>query len=245
MNGSAPRSVDLTFVSHLNGRDASFPAVFYEFTRWWNGFAASLASTLTGCAVGQAAPPINLWSDRQTFVDRFEEFNRGLDVLVKVWAIESARRLYDLDLDRSATAGAVNKLTVEVNHPHPIHGTQLDFHIRLIDAVVLWQRPAHLRFGPARYRYDHHPLDRARLGIVWIEWVPFALTPSDVPEAEIVRPMHGGALIASQRAFWQSHRNQQDCSKVAIERAREIELRLNQLGVLPTFKELRRGDWGR
>jgi hypothetical protein len=74
--------------------------------------------------------------------------------------------------------------------------------------------------------------------------VPFALNPSDVPEAERVQQMNGGTLIATQMDFWQVFEHHPLYSKEAIERAQEVELRLNLLGVLPTAVELGRGDWG-
>ncbi len=75
-------------------------------------------------------------------------------------------------------------------------------------------------------------------------WLPFALTPDDVPEAEIVRPMNDGTLIVTQSQFWQAWEAHPEYSRAAIERAQEVEIRLNLLGVLPTNIELMRGDWG-
>ena len=116
--------------------------------------------------------------------------------------------------------------------------------IALVEVITRWKRPQHLEIGPSRSFRDHHPLDRARRGIRWIGWVPFALNPSDVPEAERVQQMNGGTLIATQMDFWQCFEHHPLYSKDAIERAQEVEIRLNLLGVLPTAVELDRGDWG-
>ncbi len=114
----------------------------------------------------------------------------------------------------------------------------------MIEAIVAWRRPQHLRLGPWLYTRDHHPLDRSREGIGWMGWIPFPLSASDVPEAELVRPMLGGSLIIVQSEFWQANPRHPLYSQPAIERAQEVDLRLHLLGVLPSPHELQRGDWG-
>jgi len=91
--------------------------------------------------------------------------------------------------------------------------------IQLVEAITRWKRPQHLEFGPSDYLHLHHPLDRARRGVRWIGWVPFALNPSDVPEAARVQQMNGGTLIATQTEFWQCFEHHPLYSKEAIERA--------------------------
>lgn len=131
-----------------------------------------------------------------------------------------------------------------ISRPNPTHGLQLQDLISLVDVITTWQRPQHLSIGPEGYLVNHHPLDRTRLGIRWIGWMPFQLTPDDVPEAEIVRAMNGGTIIITQSRFWQAGERHPDYSADAIRRAQNVELRLNSLGVLPTGPELQRGDWG-
>jgi len=109
-------------------------------------------------------------------------------------------------------------------------------------AVVAWQRPMHLHAMPTRYRAEHHPLDIARLVIGWLGWVPFPLTPHDVPEARIVAAQDGGTNLASYDRYWQA--SGPDADPQAIAQAQALDLRLNTLGVLPTSLELERGDWG-
>ena len=136
------------------------------------------------------------------------------------------------------------RLSAEFEHlPRDLDFTAVHM-LEIVDAITRWKRPQHLEFGPADYFHLHHPLDRARRGIRWVGWVPFALTPSDVPEAEIVRPMNGGTAIATQSALWQVFEHHPLHAPEAIARAQEVELRLNALGVLPTAVELDRGDWG-
>ncbi|MFM7442581.1 MAG: hypothetical protein ACKO2N_01530, partial [Tabrizicola sp.] len=141
--------------------------------------------------------------------------------------------------------GWVDQLSCELYKSHPHYGTDVNIYIGLIDTVTRWKRPQHLAFGPSVYMRDHHPLDRSRVGIRWMGWLPFALTASDVPEAEIVRPMNGGTLVVTQSAFWQAWAANPHYSRVAIERAQDVEIRLNLLGVLPTGADLRSGNWGR
>ena len=136
------------------------------------------------------------------------------------------------------------QLTGEVRAPHPSRGAQVQHYIDLLNIVTQWKRPMHVRFGPRLYNMEHHPLDRARLGIGWLGWVPFNLDPLSVPEAEIVRPMNGGSLIVTQTELWQADEGQSHYSSAAIGRAQEVEIRLNLLGVLPTGMEIARGDWG-
>ncbi len=138
----------------------------------------------------------------------------------------------------------LTRLVVDFTNPAPIPGLLLDLdrYLETIDTVITWKRPQHLRCGPGMYFLNDHPLDKARSGIGWLGWVPFDLTPADVPEAAIVLPMQGGTFVASQRDWWIAAGPQRDAA--AVRRAQALELRLNVLGVLPTTIELRRGDWG-
>jgi hypothetical protein len=126
--------------------------------------------------------------------------------------------------------------------PMPAQLRDIDRYIETIDTIITWKRPQHLRCGPPLYFVNDHPLDKARSGIGWLGWVPFDISPSEVPEAAIVLPMHGGTFLASQRDWWIAAGPQRD--EAAVQRAQALELRLNVLGVLPTNIELRRGDWG-
>lgn len=135
-------------------------------------------------------------------------------------------------------------LNGNIKRPHPRLGVHVSHLIQLVETVTRWKRPQHLAFGPLDYMVNHQPLDRSRLGIRWMGWVPFQLAPSDVPEAEIVRPMNDGTLIVTQSQFWQVGERHPDYSADAIRRAQNVELRLNSLGVLPTVADLHGGNWG-
>ncbi|WP_294930870.1 Imm52 family immunity protein [uncultured Paracoccus sp.] len=188
-------------------------------------------------------PLISIWSDRDAYLEIFRENNAGETDLFSIKAPEASDEvLYDLTYRWHDWSP--DHLSGEIYRPHPQYGTQFQLYVGLIDAIVAWKRPQHLAFGPFVYFRDQHPLDRSRVGIRWIGWIPFALNPSDVPEAENVQPMHGGTLIATQSQYWQAWEANPDYSREAIERAQEVEIRLNLLGVLPTSLELERGDWG-
>ena len=136
------------------------------------------------------------------------------------------------------------RFTGEFRRPHPRYGTQAQQFINLIEVVTKWKRPQHLRFGSTFYLVNHHPLSRQHVGIGWMGWIPFDVPATDVPEAEIVRPMNNGTLIVTQSQFWLPVPGHPNYSKAAIERAQEVEIRLNLLGVLPAALDLNRGDWG-
>ncbi len=135
-----------------------------------------------------------------------------------------------------------DSLSAEVRRAHPVHGTPTQMYVDMVDIITAWRRPMHIRCQPFLYLRDYHPFDRARSGIGWVGWIPFDLSPSDVPEAHRVEPMNGGTLIVSQPDFWQAGGPDKDDD--AIARAQEVDMKLNLLGVLPTIVELERGDWG-
>lgn len=188
-------------------------------------------------------PLYSVWSDRGGYLEKFRKYNSAENEGFSIWAGE-ASDLWLYDLKYRWNKWQPDHLSGEIYRPHPQYGTQAQLYINLIEAVTAWKRPQHLAFGPGVYMRDHHPLDRARVGIRWMGWLPFALNPSDVPEAELVRPMNGGTLVVTQSQFWQAWEANPAYSRAAIERAQEVEIRLNLLGVLPTNIELARGDWG-
>ena len=200
--------------------------------------------------MGWMAHNCQLWAQEAGFHDKFKEENSGGilgDDQLVVRTISPMSKESDLTyyfFEQYWQTGFIDHLSGEIHHPHPDYGLQPQNFINMIDIITQWKRPQHLRFGPFIYMRDHHPLDRAREGIGWMGWVPFALNPSDVPEAALVREMNGGTLIVTQMEFWQAWPAHPDYSKTAIERAQEVEVRLNLLGVLPTVVELQRGDWG-
>lgn len=133
-------------------------------------------------------------------------------------------------------------VTIDFTKPHAVEGHKIDLFIETIDSVITWKRPQHVRCGPGMYFLNDHPLDKARSGIGWLGWLPFDLSPAEVPEAAILLPMQGGTFVASQRDWWVAAGPDRDTA--AVHRAQALELRLNVLGVLPTNIELRRGGWG-
>lgn len=139
---------------------------------------------------------------------------------------------------------AGKQLAVDFHRHHPVRGIRVHDMIDVIDAITRWKRPQHLSIGPVSYFINSHPLSRNRIGVGWGGWVPFEISPEDVPEAEIVRRMNEGTLVVTQREFWQDHPTQTEYSLEAIQRAQAVEVRLNSLGVLPTSADIVKGNWG-
>ena len=102
----------------------------------------------------------------------------------------------------------------------------------------------HLSGRLSTYEVYDSPLSRQRIGTGWIGWVPFLLNASDIPEAAIVQQVSGGTVIVSHDVFWDNMPSSPWYSKEALERTQDVEVRLNTLGVLPTDRLLREGNWG-
>jgi Immunity protein 52 len=189
-------------------------------------------------------PFLSVWSDRDKYLDVFRRNNSGKSDFLMIKAAEaSSDPLYVPTYSWRRLSS--DTFSSEIYHPHPQYGTDPKQYMGLIETVTRWKRPQHLAFGPVVYLRDHHPLDRARPGIRWMGWLPFQLTPSDVPEAELVQPMNGGTLVVTQSTFWQAWEGNPAYSQAAIQRAQDVEIRLNLLGVLPTAEDLETGLWGR
>jgi hypothetical protein len=185
--------------------------------------------------------------DEASFLDGFRESNQeedpdfsGYDI--HVVGDDADRPNFSVGYSWGTPPTLISIVTMELNLPHPRHGQDIDLFIETVDTIITWKRPQHLRCGPGMYFLNDHPLDKARSGIGWLGWVPFDLSPAQVPEAAIILPMHGGTFVASQREWWIAAGPQRN--EAAVQRAQALELRLNHLGVLPTNIELRRGDWG-
>lgn len=193
----------------------------------------------------QDGPQLSAVTEREAYLESFRAFHAGQADQFSIWAHERAARLYDLKYEwHNAPHADADRLTCEIYRLPGDRALHAAFFIDLLDIVTAWKPPLHLAFGPMIYLREHHPLDLGRLGLRWIGWVPFALAPSDIPDAEIVREMNGGTLIATQSAFWQAAENHPHYSAEAIARAQNVELTLNSLGVLPTIADLTRGGWG-
>ncbi|MFT6606206.1 MAG: hypothetical protein ACJA2X_001409 [Halocynthiibacter sp.] len=210
-----------------------------------------MVENLQICNLGWSGGGLRLWeqeaeyladSNRISDAAGYADEEGAISVLNDTESFDEGEKVY-YNFDYSwGIFGA--RLRANFKRFRPDYNFTAEHMIALVEAITRWKRPQHLEFGPDDYFQLFHPLDRARSGIRWIGWVPFALNPSDVPEAERVQQMNGGTLIATQMDFWQVFEHHPLYSKEAIERAQEVELRLNLLGVLPTAVELGRGDWG-
>ena len=192
----------------------------------------------------EGGPVHDLWSDPDAFVESFRAGNARRPEHQSIAAFENrSPRRYDASMNWSQDDPAY--VTLEIRGSENAEAIDAEYMAAIVEIVVGWRRPMHLRAGPALYFMDHHVLDRARQSIQWVGWVPFEIAPADVPEAEIVRPMLGGTLVATQRGLWQVNPDNHYHSEAAIARAQDVDVRLNLLGVLPTADDLRAGTWGR
>ena len=125
-----------------------------------------------------------------------------------------------------------------------VNGMHYDNLVPVLKTLIDYRRPLHMSLGSVSYAMHDHPLSRRRGGIRWIGWVPFVLSPKDIPDAEVVESYRNGTFVASQRAFWQPDEGMIGFSKEAIERTQSVEISMAQLGVLPTHQDLTSGAWG-
>lgn len=109
---------------------------------------------------------------------------------------------------------------------------------RVISVILEWDQIQHIAVCDPYYAHMDSPLDPRRRGIGWVGWLPFSLAPNQVANAAILEPLAGGTFLASI-ANWDANDGR------SIPNAQALELQLNGLGVLPTFDDLGRGDWGR
>ena len=128
---------------------------------------------------------------------------------------------------------------VTFDKPHEVYGMQTEPLVEVIKALLRFRPAQHVSFYYSSYRTDHWPLDRQRFGIGWMGWVPFALSPADLPSAARVEAVSGGSLILSNADFWLPENDPE-----ALRRAQATDRRLNELGMLPTDQELFAGNWG-
>jgi hypothetical protein len=239
------RSIDLTL-------DMDLPPQNYDFEEGAADFIVLLENMRNipsfdvdwGIRPERDGPFLSVRNNREAYLNVFRKNNANKSEFLRIKAVEaSAERLYVPSYVWKNYRP--DTFSSEIHNPHPQFGTDAQQYINLIDVVTRWKRPQHLAFGPGVYIRDHHPLDRSRAGIRWIGWLPFLLTPSDVPEAERVVPMNGGTLVMTQTTFWQAWEANPAYSLAAIQRAQDVEIRLNQLGVLPTAADLATGNWAR
>ncbi len=109
----------------------------------------------------------------------------------------------------------------------------------LLVALAEWWPLQHVSVAERFYAREDSPLDPVnRLGIGWAGWIPFPLEPAQLPEAGHLEPLGSGTFLASQNTYWEV------TDRAAVQRAQDLELRLNALGLLPTRTVIKQGIWG-
>lgn len=188
-----------------------------------------------------------LWEETETFQERFREreaeFGDGsgfhiVEVLNNPDGTDGAAVRYSWN----TRPGKNDVVTISIRGPHPTLTYDASLFARVCEVILEWRSVQHMSLAWPGYRRDLQPLDQARRGIGWLGWLPFLIQPDQVPEAEICRPMGRGTFLATRNALWFSHGPNAD--QQAVQQAQALEHRLNRLGLLPTFEELRQGRWG-
>lgn len=147
-----------------------------------------------------------------------------------------------VELRAGLAQGAGDVLSIDIRGPHPSVPYDAAQFASLCDVLLKWRRVQHISMAWRGYKQELQSVDQARRGLGWLGWVPFHVTPDQLPEAQICRPLAYGTFVATQSAMWFSHGPRAD--PAAVSRAQALERRMLRLGVLPTVVELRRGDWG-
>ena len=108
--------------------------------------------------------------------------------------------------------------------------------LRIVEIIIKWRRPLYLWSGDEKYWYDGKGVfDPDRTIANWFCWVPQQVDPSLIPSAALVRPMLDGTLIVTSQQYF----NIDD--EAAIHRANDVEVEMNEAGILPSLDELRKG----
>ncbi len=245
--------VDLQLRVRLPKLPSSFDFGAQLFLEWLSKLrAVPMFDVVWATQFEQDGPKIPLEPDTAGYLDRFrKDDDADEDNLILSDTLMASEghdpRLFDVEL-RWGGRGPQTAI-IDIYRADPRFGTEPAQYVQMIRITTAWQRPQHLSFGPTLYRMFDHPLDRQRNGIGWMGWLPFTLTPADVPEAALVMPMNGGTFVQSVPDFWQAPHlpRQPDAvrDEVTIARVQDVEIRLNLLGVLPTNADLETGNWGR
>jgi len=108
--------------------------------------------------------------------------------------------------------------------------------LRIIETIINWRRPIYLWSGDEKYWHDGKGIfDPERTIANWFCWVPQQVDPSLIPSASLVRPMLDGTLIVTSDQYF----NIDD--EPAIHRANDVEMEMNEAGILPHQSDLMKG----
>ncbi|MEP3052525.1 hypothetical protein [Ascidiaceihabitans sp.] len=113
----------------------------------------------------------------------------------------------------------------------PEHTLTLQEWINVITQIVAWRTPLFVAVGSRNYPiYDAVFDHRAWPG--WMAWFPTRIDPQSLPGYALTFNIGPGTLVATQET------NVITTDSAQVERAKEVEIALAQMGVLPTRDEL-------
>ena len=111
------------------------------------------------------------------------------------------------------------------------HNLTLQEWVGLIRVLLDWRMPNFVAVGSSNYEiYDRVFDHRAWPG--WMAWFPTHIDPQHLPTYALTFDIGPGTLVATQET------NVITTDSAQVERAKEVEIALGQLGILPTQDEL-------
>jgi len=123
-----------------------------------------------------------------------------------------------------------------ISGPIPSQDTALNTWLHIVETIINWKRPLYLWCGDVHYRNKRKGVfypDRTIAN--WFCWTPQQVNPGLIPSAALVRPMLDGTLIVTSEQYF----NIDD--ETAIHRANDVEVEMNEAGILPSLDDLRKG----
>ena len=127
-------------------------------------------------------------------------------LLAPAWSLDFTPRVYDGD---------------------PRHPMPLDIWKDVVAEIVAWRQPVFLGIGGPNYAQRDAVFDH-RVWPGWVGWFPARIAPGDLPGYALAVPVGEGTLVATQAL------NIDTTDPQDVARAQEVEVALNDLGVLPT-----------
>jgi len=114
-------------------------------------------------------------------------------------------------------------------------GAGLNLWLRIVETIINWKYPQFLWCGDdAYFRKGKGVFNPDRTIANWFCWTPQQVDPDLIPSAALVRPMLDGTLIVTSEQYF----NIDD--EAAIHRANDVEVEMNEAGILPSLDDLRK-----
>jgi len=121
----------------------------------------------------------------------------------------------------------MNRLYLGPSRTSDTHNLTLEEWLRVISIIIDWRQPRYIGIGSGNFGIHDRVFDhRAWNG--WLGWFPVRINPQSLPDYALTFDIGPGTLVATQET------NVITNDPAQLERAKEVEIALAQLGVLPT-----------